>query len=139
MAKSNTSFKIGQSGNPSGRPQIPEDIRKAVAVTQQAFIRVASSFLSMDREQIQQKLQDPTSSMLEIIVGGIVAKAAKDQDQVRAAFILDRVIGKPKDAVIEPDDIQTKYAEAHDKVIEMIPREKMRELLRIKSGNADET
>lgn len=51
----------------------------------------------MDRQAIQVRLQDPKTSMLELIVGGIVDKSAKDHDHLRANFLLDRTIGKVKE------------------------------------------
>lgn len=97
MAKSKTTFKPGQSGNPNGRPKLPEDIRKASQLTNEEFIRIANRFFSMTRGEIQETLQDPKATLLELIVGGIAAKAAKDHDHYRAEFLLQRTIGKVKD------------------------------------------
>jgi hypothetical protein len=92
-------FKPGQSGNPSGRPKMAPDVRKAQQVTSEEFIRVSSEFLLMDRAKIQQRLQNPEASMLELLIGGIVAKAAKDHDHHRAEFLLNRTIGKVADTL----------------------------------------
>ena len=40
--------------------------------------------------------------MIEKIVAGIIAKAATEQDQIRASFLLDRIIGKPKQNEEQP-------------------------------------
>lgn len=87
-------FKKGQSGNPSGKPKVPTEIREAQKVTSQEFVRVASEFLLMDRRQIKERLENPTASMLEMLIGGIIAKAATTSDYQRANFILDRTIGR---------------------------------------------
>lgn len=78
---------------------MPEDIRKARDLTSQEFIRIASEFLAMDRQAIQLRLQDPNTSMLELIVGGIVIKSAKDHDHSRAEFLLQRTIGKVAETI----------------------------------------
>lgn len=99
MAKSKTTFKPGQSGNPNGRPKLPEDIRKASQLTNEEFIRLANRFFAMSRAEIQETLQDPKATLLELIVGGIAARAAKDNDHTRATFLLDRTIGKVAETI----------------------------------------
>ena len=76
-------FEKGKSGNPAGGPKLPEDIRKAAQVTNEQFIRITSEYLLMDRATIQDRLQNPKASMLELIIGGIVAKGAKDHEEKR--------------------------------------------------------
>lgn len=99
MPKKDTQFKPGQSGNKSGRPKLPEDIRKASKLTNEEFIRIANRFFSMNRGEIQETLQDPKATLLELIVGGIAVRAAKDNDHMRANFLLDRTIGKVAETI----------------------------------------
>lgn len=73
-----TQFKKGQSGNPNGRPKIPEDIKKAFKEASKGACEVLTSIML-----------DPT---------------AKDVDRIRAAeVILDRGWGKAVQAV----DVET--------------------------------
>ncbi len=90
-------FKKGQTGNPGGRPKIPDDIRKAANVTTEQFVKTASEFLLMDRTELTKVLQNPEASMIELLIGGILAKAVKDHDSTRAEWIIARTIGKAKD------------------------------------------
>ena len=92
-------FKPGQSGNPSGRPKTPEDIAKAKRLNQHELDRIINKYLWMDREAMQARLKDPSTPMMEIMVGSIVAQAAQKGDQQRLEFILQRVVGKVKDQI----------------------------------------
>jgi len=67
-------FQPGQSGNPSGRPKIPEDVKQAF---KEASMDACNTLISIAND-----------------------KTAKDADRVRAAeAILDRAWGKPTQAL----------------------------------------
>jgi len=73
-------FAKGQSGNPGGRPKVPEDIRQA--------------------------FREASPQACETLVKIINDPAAKDSDKIRAAeTILDRAYGKPVQAVDLDADI----------------------------------
>ncbi len=86
----------GQSGNPKGGIGLPKDVRDAKKMTAVDFSRLAVDFLYTTKDKLQEKLKDPASTMIELMIGGIVAKATQEQDYMRAAFLLDRIIGKTK-------------------------------------------
>jgi hypothetical protein len=81
----------GQSGNPSGRPkgQLRRDQVEAVM----------GRFSAMTRAELQKIVQNEKSTMLEIMVASVMAKAAKDGDATRLQFLLDRTIGRVKEQV----------------------------------------
>ena len=92
-------WKKGESGNPSGRKKLPNDIREAKTMDKIQFARILHKFVHMRKDQLSDSLRNPNATMLELMVGHIVAKAAKDGDTVRATFLLDRMIGKVADQV----------------------------------------
>ena len=79
----------GQSGNPAGKPK--------QLLTVDNVSALFGRFATMTREKLQAVAQNPDSTMIEIMVASIMAKAAKDGDYSRMAFLLDRTIGKVKD------------------------------------------
>lgn len=123
MPKEATQFKKGVSGNPSGRKRIAPEIRNASHLTKQTLIKILNEFIHMDREQIAAKLQDPKATMLEMAVGHIIAKAAKEGDTMRLNFLFDRIVGKVTDVVenIHKDGGLADYEE--------IPREALLKLV----------
>lgn len=99
MPKANTQFQKGVSGNPGGRAPLPEDVRKAKDLTAVEFTRIINSFFHIKTEQLDKIIASPDSTNLQKLVGGILSRAIKEQDQVRATFLLDRSIGKVKEQI----------------------------------------
>ncbi len=108
-------WKPGQSGNPSGRPkgQLRRDDVEATI----------GRFAKLTREELQVIVQSPKSTMLDIMIAGIMAKAAKDGDYARLQFLLDRSIGKVK-------DVQEVHQHNYDAELDKEPKENIIELLR---------
>ena len=91
-------FKPGNTLG-KGRPPIPPDLLYVQKLTPDHVQRVFAKFSHMNREELQAVLTSPDASMLEIMVGSVIAKAAKEGDQARFNFLLDRMVGKVKDVV----------------------------------------
>jgi hypothetical protein len=92
----------GQSGNPKGGIGLPKDVKDARKLTAIEFTRLASEFLYATKDVLQNKLKDPAATMLELMIAGIIAKATSEQDYLRASFLLDRILGKPKQNEEQP-------------------------------------
>ncbi len=89
-----TRFKKGNPGG--GRPKgllRSDDVK-----------RVLGKFWRMTKAQLKAVLDDEKSSMGELMVAAIMARAVKDGDANRLNFLLDRGIGRVKP---EPDDETT--------------------------------
>ncbi len=82
-------YKPGQSGNPSGKP--------LQLLTKDKVSSVLGKFSNMSGTQLNEVLKDPKSTMLELMVAAVMAKAVKDGDPHRLDFLLQRSIGKVSD------------------------------------------
>lgn len=146
-------FKPGQTGNAAGRPKMPEELQKANKLSAKKFIEYVNKYINMNQESLKEDLKRPQATMLELLVGGMIARAVKDQDPARANFILDRTIGKviekmeidvavvPKPTIIQRHDgteIELGHKMVDVKTIEAETVEKRYELTD-KNGILDES
>jgi hypothetical protein len=99
MAKSETSWKPGESGNPEGRVKLPEDIRTAKKLNKIELERLLNLYLTLSDDEIKARLSTSETPQLEKMIASIVTKAIDHGDQQRLTFILDRLVGKVKDEI----------------------------------------
>jgi hypothetical protein len=90
-------FKKGQSGNPGGKPKVPDDIKEARKLNQIELERAINRLIWLPRAELKALIENPETPMFEMMLASIVAQAAQKGDQSRLEFILMRVIGKVKD------------------------------------------
>lgn len=89
-----TRFKPGISGNPGGRPKLPPHLKKVREFTADEIRRIISMYGRMEREELQAVVKNPATPMFDLMVAGIYAQAAKSGDYARAAWLVDRLVGK---------------------------------------------
>ena len=95
----------GQSGNPGGKPK--------GTLTKADVEKLFQKFAGKTKDELQLMVQDPKSTMLEIMVASVMVKAAKDGDAARLQFLLDRAVGKVKEqmevenTILQPQIIVT--------------------------------
>jgi len=92
-------FKPGQSGNPGGRPKLPEDVKEARQLNRVEFERIVNRHLWMTKAQLQEAIKDPAAPLIETMVGTLIAKAIQAGDHIRLEFILCRLIGKVQERI----------------------------------------
>jgi len=115
-------FKPGNSFG-KGRPKLPDDLAGVQKLTPDIVQRIFAKFAMMTSVEMQAALKNPEATMIEIMVGSVVAKAAKEGDQSRFNFLLDRMVGKVKDVV------EHQGADLDDE-LDRVPRSKIIELMK---------
>lgn len=115
-------FTPGASGNPSGRPPTPPDVKEAQRLTRAQFIAVASKYIGKTKSEIVQAANDPSTPALEIMMASVISKAITQGDHARLNFILDRLIGKVVDKTKSNNVTEHKFSQMSDE--ELVRRAK---------------
>ncbi len=84
----------GQSGNPKGRPPVPEHLRIARKMNKAKFQEILQKYIHCSVGELKETLLDPKSTAIELSVVKILHESILKGDQKRLEFILDRLIGK---------------------------------------------
>ena len=100
-------FKKGVSGNPSGRPAVPDDLKRATRLTQTEFLRKANQFIAMTAVELHATAKDPKTTALELLIISIIQKGVIEGDEKRLGFLLDRLIGKQIQHMVIDASIET--------------------------------
>lgn len=92
-------FKPGQSGNPNGRPKLPEEVKEAKRLTAAELELKLTEFLKKSREELYAIAKDPKSTGMDALVASIMTFGVSKGDHMRMEFLLNRLIGKVKEQV----------------------------------------
>lgn len=87
-------WKPGQSGNPSGRPKIPEHLRGVMELTVDELKRTIAKHFRMEKSEIDRVLDNPRSIALDLVIASAIAKAINDGDVHKAEYLFLRSLGK---------------------------------------------
>jgi hypothetical protein len=106
-------WKKGESGNPTGRPKLPPELKSIHALSVPEVQKIISKYCRMTMEELLACKQDPKLAALDrMIISGIM-QAERHGDYSRLEMLLVRTIGRvtdkmeistPKPYVIERSD-----------------------------------
>jgi hypothetical protein len=97
VPKEDSQFKPGQSGNPKGRPALPEDLRQAKALNKVELTRELNALIHMTKPELEAVLESPESTMIRRMAARVIQESDSAGDEKRLGFLLDRLVGKVKD------------------------------------------
>jgi len=95
-------WKKGQSGNPSGRPKLPPELKAIPPFTANELSRIISKYGRLTVERLYEIIDNKLATAMDVAVCKIFARSIEEGDYGRLSFLLDRCIGKPP--VSEPLD-----------------------------------
>jgi hypothetical protein len=108
-------WKKGQSGNPNGRPPLPQDLKEARALNKEEFERVANKYLYLSEPELWVVKRRQDTPMLDQMVIGLLLMTSTHGCQKRFAFLLDRLLGKLKNTVeVEGINLEQLVAGSYD-------------------------
>lgn len=99
-------FEPGKSGNPRGRPCLPDDLHLISKITKTQVEGILSKYLAMSAEDLEIESQRKDIPAIEAMTAGIAHRAVVNGDTLRADFLLNRLIGKVKEDAPPPPPIQ---------------------------------
>lgn len=92
-------FPPGQSGNPAGRPPLPEELKLARSLNQIEFERVAHRILKTPWGQLVEVAQNRETEAFAAGFSAFILKIISTGDPARMTLLLDRLIGTVKKKV----------------------------------------
>jgi hypothetical protein len=87
-------WKPGESGNPNGRPKVPEEIKKLRKLNRNAFELMLDELMWMSADQIRELSQAKDVPVVKLAMAAIIAKSAQFGDHKRFGYLLEQMIGK---------------------------------------------
>ena len=92
-----TKWKKGQSGNPKGKPPIPEDVKAARKLTAVEFERICANLFNMSSRRLSEVAKDPSTPVLTALIARILEKGLHESSRVELNYFIERFLGKVPD------------------------------------------
>jgi hypothetical protein len=92
-------FKKGQSGNPSGKPKLPDDLAHLMRATGEQIKRDLCVAYNLPHKDLQALANQPEASSGFKMIASCMDNGIQVGDNRILATILDRLIGKPKETL----------------------------------------
>jgi len=125
IPKQLTPWKKGQSGNPNGRPKLPAHLKDIPSLTADEVNKIMSKYTRMTLPELEQVIADRKAPALEMAICSNLIKSIQSGEYANLNFVLDRSVGK----VTEKSEIAVSPKGISDDDLDLIPKEKLVELL----------
>lgn len=95
-------FPPGVSGNPHGRPKVPDDVRAAREADAIELARVLHHVLGLTKKELTARFKDPKTPALERMIVQLVRSACWGGNPYRVGFLLKQL--GPLPTALSDDD-----------------------------------
>jgi hypothetical protein len=92
-------FGPNPNANPAGRPPLAPELKEAREFTRQELMRVMANFFKLPAAQIKDHVKNPDCPSIEAAVGKVLLASIEHSDYKRLGFLLEQMLGKPKQTV----------------------------------------
>ena len=94
-------MKFSKDNQPAnkGRKKLPRDLAVANSLTKAKLEGLLNLHLWMTEKELEKVVKDAKTPMISKAIASIITKAIENGDDRRLTFILDRLIGKPKEEI----------------------------------------
>lgn len=128
------SWQKGESGNPRGGMSVRAEIKALQTEAKVEVMEVISKTLLMTPAQLKASLEDPSVTMAQHLVASVLSKAIKQGCPMRAQFLMNYVLGRPK--TFDPLEDHDPDQPTAGKVLKGVPSSILLEMVKSAQGPA---
>lgn len=92
-------FEPGKSGNPRGSSEIARQLGDVKHLNKLKVAEILNRFMTMSLDEVMLFANNKSNPAVEVLVASIIVFGIKHGDQSRLTFLLDRLLGKPKEEI----------------------------------------
>lgn len=81
-------------GHHIGRPKLPDDVKEMRRLNTATFTEITNELIFMTRAQLRQRMKDPKTIVLEVLIGKTIEKGIATSNLNLIASILDRLVDR---------------------------------------------
>ncbi len=126
----------GQSGNPGGRPRMPDELRAITSLSRIEILKLVSKYARMSMDELQEAGKSRSTPLVELSIASIFLHTVKNGDYARLAFLLEQALGKVPTSAITDEEAQARkeLQELSDSELLKLVKEKIPEFEDVSRG-----
>lgn len=100
-----TPWQPGQSGNPSGKPKLPEELRAIATLSREEVRKIVSKYSRMTKDELDIACTSTKTAMIELAIAAVFLKAIQYGDSNRLNCLLNHAYPQSEQVELR-DEIQ---------------------------------